>query len=193
MFMPKKYTITDGRLYLRPYKISDAQALSDMTSRDEIYRTTYNIQREFDEEHARWWIKFNANCRRTGTSYEFGIFESATDRLVGNIGIVNVNSRCRHATLAYYVHPEKWGQGIATDAGRMMLQYAFRSLDLNRVGAVCMSDNTASRRVLDKLGFAFEGIARQEIMKDGRYYDVAHYGILRHDQAARDILSNKFR
>ncbi len=167
------------RLYLRPYRTSDARALSDMTSRDEIYRTTYNIQRDFDVEHARWWIKFNANCRRTGTSYEFGIFESGTDRLVGNIGIVNINSRCRHATLAYYIHPEMWNRGIATEAGRMILEYAFGTLGLNRVGAVCMTGNAASRRVLDKLGFAFEGVARQEIMKDGVFYDVAHYGLLR--------------
>ena len=44
-----------------------------------------------------------------------------------------------------------------------------------------MVENAASRRVLDKLGFEFEGIARQEIMKDGVYYDVAHYGLLSED------------
>ena len=152
-----------------------------MTARDEIYRTTYNIQREFDVEHARWWIKFNANCRRTGTSYEFGIFENGTDRLIGNIGIVNVNSRCRHATLAYYIHPDMWNRGIATEAGRILLKYAFSTLDLNRVGAVCMTGNAASRRVLEKLGFEYEGVARQEIMKDGVFYDVAHYGLLKSD------------
>lgn len=179
--MAKKCSMSDDKIYLRPYKVSDAQALSAMTSRDEIYSTTYNIQREFDVEHARWWIKFNANCRRTGTSYEFGIFESGTDLLVGNIGIVNVNSRCSHATLAYYVLPEMWGQGIATRAGRIMLDYAFGPLGLNRVGAICMVQNEASRRVLDKLGFEFEGVARQEIVKDGVFYDVAHYGLLRQD------------
>jgi len=184
--MPKNDRLNGRTLYLRPYKTSDAQALSDMTARDEIYCTTYNIQREFDPEHARWWIKFNANCRRTGTSYEFGIFEKSTDRLVGNIGIVNVNSRCRHATLAYYVHPDFWNKGIATEAGKIILDYAFGILEMNRVGAVCMVDNHASRRVLDKLGFEFEGIARQEIMKDGIYYDVAHYGLLSEDYRMRN-------
>ena len=179
--MWKSGRLTGERIYLRAYRTSDAQALSDMTARDEIYRTTYNIQREFDVSHARWWIKFNANCRRTGTSYELGIFENGTDRLIGNIGIVNVNSRCRHATLAYYIHPEMWNKGIATEAGRVILEYAFGRLELNRVGAVCMVENAASRRVLDKLGFEFEGIARQEIMKDGVYYDVAHYGLLSED------------
>ena len=104
-----------------------------------------------------------------------------TDRLIGNIGIVNVNSRCRHATLAYYIHPDMWNRGIATEAGRLMLAYAFGRLGLNRVGAICMVENAASRRVLDKLGFTFEGVARQEIMKDGVFYDVAHYGLLSED------------
>ena len=74
-----------------------------------------------------------------------------------------------------------WNKGIATEAGRVILEYAFGRLELNRVGAVCMVENAASRRVLDKLGFEFEGIARQEIMKDGVYYDVAHYGLLSED------------
>ena len=186
--MPKSDRLNGQRLYLRPYKTSDAQALSDMTARDEIYRTTYNIQREFDVEHARWWIKFNANCRRTGTSYEFGIFEKDTDRLIGNIGIVNVNSRCRHATLAYYIHPDMWNKGIATEAGKIMLDYAFSRLDLNRVGAVCMTENAASRRVLDKLGFEFEGVARQEIMKDGVFYDVRISGLLIGDLEKKKIV-----
>jgi Acetyltransferases, including N-acetylases of ribosomal proteins len=189
--MPKSDRLNGQRLYLRPYKTSDAQALSDMTARDEIYRTTYNIQREFDVEHARWWIKFNANCRRTGTSYEFGIFEKDTGRLVGNIGIVNINSRCRHATLAYYVHPDFWNKGIATEAGGIILDYAFGSLEMNRVGAVCMVDNTASRRVLCKLGFTFEGIARQEIMKDGVFYDVAHYGLLNEEYRLNHLSSKE--
>lgn len=174
-------SMSDGRIYLRAYRIDDAEALSAMTSRDEIYATTYNIRRDFDVNHAKWWIKFNANCRRTGSSYEFGIFDCKTDRLIGNVGIVNVNNCCRHATLAYYVHPEKWGQGIATAAGRIALSYAFGQLRLNRVGAISMTHNAASRRVLEKLGFEFEGIARQEIMKDDKFYDVAHYGLLRDD------------
>ena len=183
--MQKGSRLEGERIYLRPYRTSDAQALSDITSRDEIYRTTYNIQREFDVEHARWWIKFNANCRRTGTSYEFGIFEKGSDRLLGNIGVVNINGRCSHATLAYYIDPGMWNRGIATEAGEVILEYAFRTLALNRVGAVCMTGNAPSRRVLEKLGFTFEGIARQEIMKDGIFYDVAHYGMLSEDYAKK--------
>ncbi len=173
--------MSDGRIYLRAYRTEDAEVLSAMTSRDEIYQTTYNIKRDFDVAHAKWWIKFNANCRRTGSSYEFGIFECATHRLVGNIGIVNVNNRCRHATLAYYIHPEKWGQGIATAAGHIILAHAFGQLQLNRLSAICMIHNAASKRVLEKLGFQFEGIARQEVMKDDKFYDIAHYGLLRDD------------
>ena len=51
-----------------------------------------------------------------------------------------------------------------------------------------MTENAASRRVLDKLGFAFEGIARQEIMKDGVFYDVAHYGMLSEDFDKKEIV-----
>ena len=51
--MWKSGRLTGDRIYLRTYRASDAQALSDMTSRDEIYRTTYNIQREFDVDHEK--------------------------------------------------------------------------------------------------------------------------------------------
>lgn len=173
--------MTDGTIYLRPYRTSDAEALSLITARDEIYTTTYGIRRNFDKEHARWWINFNANCRRTGSAYEYGIFDCKTDELLGNIGIINVNSSCRHATLAYYVNPDKWGLGIATRAGRIILSEAFGKLKMNRMAAVCFTFNEPSKRVLEHLGFEYEGTARQEIMKDGKFYDVMHYGLLRDD------------
>ena len=72
-------------------------------------------------------------------------------------------------------------------AGRVILEYAFGRLELNRVGAVCMADNAPSRRVLEKLGFTYEGVARQEIFKDGVFYDVAHFGLLSEDFDNKEI------
>ncbi len=177
----KKRPLSDDMIYLRHYRAGDAEALSLMTSREEIYRTTCNIPLDFSPEYAKWWIRFTQDCKRTGTAYEYGIFTNAADELVGDAGIVNVNAQALSAALVYYVHPDRWGHGLATRACGLLLPYAFKRLKLNRIEAVCMTGNKPSVRVLEKLGFSFEGVSRQVIRKDGVFYDVSRYGLLKDD------------
>jgi RimJ/RimL family protein N-acetyltransferase len=59
--------------------------------------------------------------------------------------------------LAYRLARPAWGQGIASEAGAALLEYAFRTLVLPRVVAVTYPENRASQRVLEKIGFARQG------------------------------------
>lgn len=62
--------------------------------------------------------------------------------------------------LGYRYVPAAWGQGVATEAAKAVLDYSFRELKLDPIVAVAHPDNLASRRVLEKLGFRDEGPAR---------------------------------
>lgn len=61
--------------------------------------------------------------------------------------------------LAYRLVPQAWGQGIASEVGTLLVDYAFRDVGLPRVVAVTYPDNVASQRVLEKIGFAGQGEA----------------------------------
>lgn len=77
-----------------------------------------------------------------------------TPRLVGGVGITA--ERGRHE-LGYWLTPEAWGRGYATEAGRAMVAMARHALPIDRLTARCFLDNFASAKVLGKLGFVDTG------------------------------------
>jgi RimJ/RimL family protein N-acetyltransferase len=84
----------------------------------------------------------------------------------------------RHGELAYWTAPEEWGNGYTTAGSRLLLGHAFDALGLRRVSASAFADNHGSRRVLEKLGFAEEGVEREHALVGGEWTDVVTYGLL---------------
>jgi RimJ/RimL family protein N-acetyltransferase len=77
----------------------------------------------------------------------------------------------RSAEIGYWLGRAFWGRGVITQAVRATTQYAFSSLGLHRVFAVPFTHNRASLRVLEKCGYAHEGVMRRSAIKDGRVLD----------------------
>jgi [ribosomal protein S5]-alanine N-acetyltransferase len=97
--------------------------------------------------------------------------ESGT--LVGGAGLFPLGWEGPEIELAYHILPSAWGRGYATEAAAALLAAAWRETDLDHVVAVTMPDNAASRRVMEKLGMAFEGTASY------RGFDVVRYSLAR--------------
>ncbi len=163
---------------IRTYEDADAESVARVFGTDGVYRTTYAIPRDYTKKRAHWWIKYIRSTAKNRTGYEFGMFLLSTGEYIGNIGIVNISSLHNRGDITYLVDPAHWGKGYATEGGRVMLTLAFRDLKLKRLGGSCMSCNGASRRVMEKLGFSFEGTSRCELLKDGFYYDIDRLSIL---------------
>ncbi|WP_235856966.1 GNAT family N-acetyltransferase [Occultella glacieicola] len=89
----------------------------------------------------------------------------------------------RSASLGYCLKEAAWGHGYATEAARVLLQWAFDTLDLNRVQSETDTRNGASARVLEKLGFVREGTLRADCIVNGAVSDSWVYGLLRRDWA----------
>ena len=169
------------RLIIREYEDSDADSIVRIVNNEGIYHTTYAIPRDYSKKRAKWWIKYLRSNAKNRTGYEFGMFIKESGEYIGNIGIVNISSAHNRGDITYFINPELWGQGFATEGGRAMLKLAFESLRLNRLAGCCMSCNGASRRVMEKLGLKYEGTARSELLKDGVYYDIDRLGMLSQD------------
>jgi RimJ/RimL family protein N-acetyltransferase len=74
-----------------------------------------------------------------------------------------------------------WGQGYGTEATRLVVDYAFRTLNLNRVSLEVYEYNPRGLHVYEKVGFRLEGRLRQDTFRDGRYWDTLILGILREE------------
>jgi len=170
-----------ARLRLRPYDKQDAEEIYRVVKRREIYETTLMIPHPYPREQVEWWIHFINKNMAYGMSYEFGIFDKVTDRYIGNVGVANLLKKHNSAELAYFIDPDQWGLGYATEAVRGILNFGFNTLELERILGRCMACNLASKRVLEKNRLLFEGLARHEVMKDGEYKDIVRYAILSAD------------
>jgi len=104
--------------------------------------------------------------------FAFGIFEVASDELVGRVALSNiVRGAWQNATLGYFVGREFNGRGHCTNAVALVLEFAYETARLHRVQAATMLSNAASARVLEKNGFSFEGVARRYLQINGRWED----------------------
>ncbi len=84
--------------------------------------------------------------------------EKATGEVVGDCGLQPLELRGLDVELGYRLGRRHWGRGLATEAATACLRAAFEELGLDRIVAVAHPDNAASRRVLEKIGFVYEGL-----------------------------------
>ncbi|NEU57214.1 GNAT family N-acetyltransferase [Halorussus sp. MSC15.2] len=84
-----------------------------------------------------------------------------------------------HAEIAYWLVPEARGEGYATEAVTLLLDYAFETRGLRRTYARVVEHNDGSHDLLERLGFTEEGRLREHVFLDGEYRDVVLYGLLR--------------
>lgn len=101
--------------------------------------------------------------------------------VAGSIGLNRYDELWRSANFGYWTRSDKAGRGVATEAGRAVVAFAFDVVDLNRLELVADVDNPVSQSVAEKLGFQFEGIKREGTWVDGRGVDVKAYGLLASD------------
>jgi ribosomal-protein-serine acetyltransferase len=113
-----------------------------------------------------------------GTAYEFGIFGPESNEVWGGVGINQLNRTYRFANLGFWVRASRVRQGVAIAAARLAAKFAFRELALMRVELVVLVDNFASRRVAEKLGATFEGVARNRLVHDGVPFAEAMYSLI---------------
>lgn len=173
-------TLHTERLTLRPFTDADG---------DDLYALQSNV------EVLRYWDsppwtdrssvpRFIAGCRQMadeGTGARVAIERTGDQVFVGWCTFNSWNPDFRSASLGYCFNQTAWGRGYATETGRAVLQWAFDTLDLNRVQSETDTRNIASARVLEKLGFVREGTLRQDCVVNGDVSDTWVYGLLRRD------------
>jgi RimJ/RimL family protein N-acetyltransferase len=102
----------------------------------------------------------------------------AEGQRVGDVLLAPIDERRGWANLGYWVHPDHWGKGYATEAASLAVTHGFEELALHRVSATIVADNEASKRVVEKLGFVHEGTKRDDAFVGGEYVDREVYAVL---------------
>jgi ribosomal-protein-alanine N-acetyltransferase len=173
------------RVYLRGHRAVEAPSLLDLRLRNREFLEPFEPVRPdsfftLDSQHAQ--ILGAEQAWRHDEAYAFGIFDKATDAVVGRVALSNVvRASWNNATIGYFVDHEYNGRGVATEAVGLAVKFAFEQAGLHRVQAGVMPHNSASLRVLEKVGFRYEGLAERYLRINGVWEDHRIYAITTED------------
>ena len=174
--------IETKRFIIRPFKKSDANQVYEVCNDFEISKTTLGIPFPYTLEDATNFIKYTNDAISNQKSYELAItLKENSDELVGCISLMGIKRPADKAELAYWVAKKFWNNGIATEAGKAIIEYGFNTLNLNSIFARFLDNNPASGKVMEKIGMKYIGKMRENEYKLGKYHDVYYYEILKSD------------
>ncbi len=121
-----------------------------------------------------------------GTALPLLLIRRADAALLGAITLDNIRrGPAQTGTLGYWIGVEHTRQGFMREAIKAVVHHAFATLDLSRVEAACLPENAASRGVLEKCGFKYEGVAQSYLQINGRWRNHVLYANLRGDRRGK--------
>ena len=121
-----------------------------------------------------------------GTAVPLFLFQREGDILSGAITLDNIRrGPAQSGTLGYWIGEGFARQGLMKEAINAVVHYGFKTLDLSRIEAACLAENKASRGVLEKCGFKYEGVAQSYLQINGRWRNHVLYANLRSDRRGK--------
>ena len=166
------------RLVLRKMTPGDAAAVFAYASDPEVTRyVLWETHRSVEDSRA--FLDLTVRKYEGGGEPDWGMVYKGDGRFVGTCGFVGWSREHARAEMGYVLNPRYRGRGLVPEAVRAMIAFGFEKMDLNRVEARCVVENTASARVMEKAGMTYEGTLRQREFLKGAYRDMKLYAILR--------------
>lgn len=163
--------INTERLILRRILPEDAPQMYAYSCNDTV--TKYLLWETHPAlEYTQNYIGFLQERYDLGDFYDWALIHRATDTMIGSCGFTSIDLPNNSAEIGYVLHPDYWGQGYMTEAVKAVLDFGFQTLCLSRVSAVCMKENKASLRVMEKCGMRCEGLLRSAVYAKGKQCDV---------------------
>lgn len=177
MTQPQKPSISTARLTLRPFSKNDREAVLDLFSDAEtmVYWSREPISTLAEADTL---IGKETEWGASDSCFNWAIALADSDSLVGKISLFQLDTQNRRAEIGYILNRKQWGNGYMTEAMARVLDFAFDILQLHRIEADTDPDNRPSLALLEKFGFAREGLFRDRWWVHGKWHDSVMLGLL---------------
>ena len=185
----KKVQLETERMTLRPPAHADFRAWAALRQDSRDFLTQWeptwareHLTRKAFTNRVYWAQRSIANQ----TAVPLFLVRRSDDMLLGAITLDNIRRGPAQAgTTGYWIGQPFARQGFMKEAIDAVVHYAFRTLDLSRIEAGCLPENTPSRRLLEQCGYKYEGVAQSYLQIDGRWRNHVLYASLRADRRGR--------
>lgn len=176
LLMVEHSRMESERLILRPVSFDDAEDMYEYTSDEETTRYLYDQHKDLNQTRS-----FIANYFIKEPIGKYAILlKEENNKMIGAIEF-RVHDYNKSGELGYTLNRHYWGKGYMTEAGKLILELAFNILELERVFAECDVKNTASGKLLRRLGMTHEATLRKNHMIKGALTDSEYYSILKEE------------
>ncbi len=170
------------RLVLREITLDDAEFwIRNFSDPDVVELTAWEPPRDLDAAKAEI-LQFCTQPFRESTGIRWGIALRGSSDLVGTLGYHQwVREGAHRARMGYDLLPEHRRRGLMTEAMRTAVAYGFTTMGLHRIEVLTDPINTASIRLVERLGFHREGTLRENTYFRGRFIDDVIFSLLRQE------------
>lgn len=168
-------------VYLRPVIEIDLPKLTVHINDEETNLFLVLVYPLSPGQEREWYDKMQTDK----TKITFAIVENGTDELVGTIGMHDINHINGTASIGCALRKKFWEKGYGTEAGKLLIEYAFNTLNLRKLNAGAYAFNKRSLALQKKLGFKEEGLLEKQVYRNGEYHDVVQLALFREDYQAK--------
>jgi RimJ/RimL family protein N-acetyltransferase len=165
------------RLYLRPPTKEDIPCFLRWINDPEVncYLSKFLPVTEADE--IEWLDRLHKNKNE---EIVLVIVTAKNGQPIGTMGIHHINWKDRIATTGAMIGERAfWGKGYGSEAKMLLLNYAFNTLNLRKVCSLVLSFNKRSQAYSEKCGYKVEGVLKQHVFKNGRYWDLVNLAVFK--------------
>lgn len=162
---------------IRRLQKSDLKTRVEWMNNPKVYNSMHFNIPVLMENTIQWFEKNQGNNQRADVT-----FINDDNEIMAFGGITGIKDGIQMGELYVFVAPTNQAKGIGTVATRLLCEYCFAELGLNKIYLETNDDNFAAQRVYEKVGFKLEGKKRQEFLrKDGSLGDRLYYGLLKEE------------
>jgi len=165
------------RLFLRKMTTSDSESLFKIWSDPEVTKFM-NINSFNNISQAKEMINLLDKLSQEKRAIRYSIIELESNQIIGSCGYNSIDFENAKVEIGYDISKAYWGKGYAPEAISSLIEYAFNSLNINRIEAKVEPENINSIKVLRKLNFTFEGTMRKCEKSNGKFIDLSLYSKL---------------
>ena len=167
--------IKTDNLFLRPINASDIYPVWKGLSHPEV--TRYYAVSFATLEETKAQMEWYATIEKNRTGQWWAICDPGDQHFYGAIGFNDIHPEHHRAEIGFWLLPEYWGKGYVPEAASCIIKHAVEQMKLHRIYAYVETENQNSKKVLQKLGFEFEGTMKECEIKNGEWIDLEIYAI----------------
>ncbi len=147
-------------------------------------------QEEVNQHNSHWYRPssvdqvslFVESLKEDKSKLVFAVYAMQDNVHIGNVSLQSIDHLNQSAEMAFlFGDTQYWGKGYATQSAKLVMNHAFKHMNLNRLYLGCLKKNTAMNKLAIKLGFIQEGLRRQALFNEGTFQDVVEFGLLKNE------------